>query len=172
MKKILLILAILVGLFLFGCTQNSQDICPEKTTSCYTQYAIDENNSNICEMIKNPEVSDCYAKISAISKDISICKKLNNEDKITNCYQYAAQLSKDILFCDQLNKTDPNHISCYSNVAKETANYSICDNLDYNMGTSNEKGIDHCYWNIAIEKKDNSFCNKITDENLKKICLN
>lgn len=110
-------------------------------------FATMKNNSLLCDKIDQQfEKNICYLDIAIKKNDESLCKKMDEteiveewkQDKQTRCM---AMVSKDGSLCEKINRRSMKE-SCYFGVAIEKKDDSLC----------NKTGIeeDACYWSIAL----------------------
>ena len=127
--------------------------------SCFTNLAIKNKDSTICELIKEPAVVDvCYTNLFDYLdyfKGSEVCNKIPHEstkfaclakdtNNMTKCYDITQEveergvclgmLTKNVSYCiiqspDVLSRITI--YSCIKNIAIETKNMTLCDSIDY-----------------------------------------
>jgi len=107
----------------------------------------------------------CEYSIMNNMSDISDCDKIIDKKMRTNCYYLLSKKSTDIQVCDNVQERDKTQclIDIYTNLAIETNDSSVCNNLELNFRFS-------CVSNIAIILKNQSLCNSISQNSLQYGC--
>jgi len=184
MKKIILILIVVATIillvtvyfwifnynkYIIGWCQNSGGKYPciilEKP-----KYDLMENNQpesiDECDKEKDEiEQANCYINLARVQRDISICDNIKIIVLKNSCESLVASQTKNVGACNNLNKDAREE--CYRGIAISTNNLDLCDKI-----TSSSVNRDGCILTIAEHKKDISICEKISDANTKKFCIN
>lgn len=110
---------------------------------------------------------NCYSEIAEDKNDSSICEKIDWDDySKENCYSNLSISKKDTSLCDSLEESRKSN--CYLTIeiqkAVEKGDDSICEREDI-------KDKDNCYYEFITEKKDISFCEKLSaDQDARYYC--
>lgn len=153
-------------------------------TDIAVQFAFKKNDSSVCMVLRTTELRDnCFKFLAQTSKNLLLCGKISDKGEKGMCYGS----SESALLCDDAYGSDPRgKAECYSYVARRNNKSETCEML---------AGIDKewCYINIAIPENDSSvcgemgsewanaclavinhdatYCEKITNENVKWMCV-
>ena len=87
----------------------------------------------------------------------SNCEKYSDKSEKFDCYSNLAIEINDHTICDKLEPESAH--SCYSNLAIELDDYSICDKMELNNKLKQWKY--HCYSDIAVTTNDPTICNNM-----------
>lgn len=159
----ILIGIILIGIvILSGCAStNESKICDKiqedsAKNECYETLAVQSNDVAFCDKITSGSFSDlsrniCYTHVAMNSGDPEVCKKVQSPYE-RDCYIELAKITKDPSLCDYA-KLKYNY--CIAEVVTVVPDESLCERIS---GTVTEG---KCYENLAVAKKDHSFCNKM-----------
>ena len=134
---------------------------------CYSDSAWLLNNSLLCQNItedgfrqeclgffKNLDEDSKNDKLARISKESGFCSKIEDDFYRDGCF---ASLG----VCDKIIKY--NKDSCYD-VLVNKKGADVCDDI------AEIKDRDNCYNSAGQKFKDESICNKISSEDLRKLC--
>lgn len=102
----------------------------------------------------------------AIDKaDIKICDQLDkNHD---SCVLSVIIAKKDISICNDVDKTKALDKICKAIVTLDT---KYCEEKTSLNLDDEKKFKDNCYYQVAVNKKDNSLCAKIQDSTIRSLC--
>ncbi len=166
-KYIILICAILILMFLNGCTpsefvkyqeQIKQDpsFCEsyrgEEMDWCYAFAANMRADPELCnKIVSDTIIEECFEEVAPEVNDPEKCEKLRTTREKTSCYINVARLRKDISYCDKISGE---HYSCFSVVAVATLNESLCEDS-------------RCISVIAAVKNQSDLCKAIPIRNLR-----
>jgi len=197
--------------------------------TCYKEYAQSKKDISICDKIQENSIKeDCYLEVASEGEYISLCDKLSDdfskvmcqmevveniakkekdiylslcqridlEASRANCYRVAAILKKDPSICDNITgeAEKENKAWCYSDSISTREHLPYCEKMPndfyrytcYAKVAVNSKDVtlcekisdlkysgvkDNCYLKIAQETKNSSLCQKITDPETKDECL-
>lgn len=153
----------------------------DMVVDCYYYVAEQSNNLTICNFITDPaykntknmcishlvkDFNDCYkltdsyfegsclARFTEQGTDKSVCKNMQN---ITDhfhediCYFGALKFSKDLNICENYIQTISQKNQCYTYVAMQTKNSSICDKI---KGRYSLSEISYCKEYISNKLKE------------------
>ena len=193
--SIISVLIITSGVFLFD---NLKRVDQTKITLSDSSFS---DTSLSIVHINNPRAFQYFQFILPTeSKNVVDCKNYASYELSYTCYQALATLHKDAKYCRNIERNfDTNYMhidDCYSMVAKETGDISICENInnkepltgpysdciasirkDVSMCPplespgSDYNGSYSCYLNAATEGKYLSICDKFgKDKNSRATC--
>lgn len=154
---------------------NSLDICPDSGSFCMLNYRETKTN---CGAVASSDASKC------IEIDFNADFK---------CLMDIARETKNLSLCDEIKTSLETQSelreACILGVAQEAKNPDICVKIGYQMIkneclTKSQKDIsgceqtastgkkDDCFYDLALENRDLSICNKISRENIaiKSLC--
>ncbi|MCH7567918.1 MAG: hypothetical protein IIA87_00705 [Nanoarchaeota archaeon] len=165
---------------------------------CYQHIARHLEDPEICELIEYTGRKDgCYLLVALRSHEIDLCYKINNEREKTFCTKKVSILLAGPSYCH--NNTEIDQMACYLDLervqrseitAKRKLNVEECKELKYKESqeicvgfiakkTENPELCEQittgiisadCYRNLAIIKKDSSYCEYIEDQESKQTC--
>ncbi|MDO8553424.1 MAG: hypothetical protein Q7S22_01340 [Candidatus Micrarchaeota archaeon] len=142
MSKIIIILAILFGLFIFGCIKDDS-LPPNKLNDVLTS-AIEKKDFSLCSSSGLDKIDErkCYYLYAGETGNSEVCKKV------------------------EINSSDASYSigGCYLQIAKKTSDESICNEIEQNDGGATVQIKNLCYYELAIAKKDISLCDRMTDD--------
>jgi hypothetical protein len=184
-KTILILLILIIGLFLFGCTQNqkseSKNVLDEIELNCGTETGLDKNA--------------CIFSLAIETQSLEMCDEIGAKGDKVVCN---AILTKNYSLCKSMQDSEitlKNTLmvrSCYYSIALETLNPKVCEQIDANeikerciiyTNAYKEKDPDKCkdftkrvdtefcYADYAIKYKDPTICENISDEDTKYLCI-
>lgn len=163
-------------------------ITDEMRKHCYRTVAQNVNDSAVCEHIQDrKERFSCYGKIdpqtcvseetislrddcylnAAITAppDFSLCRSIESQEIRGLCYDHIKFHQNPDLCKQYIPETHYTYDNCFSSIARETQNISICDYIK----DGRWKWI--CYGEVAEALSDSSLCEYIEDEIYKEHCL-
>jgi hypothetical protein len=165
--------------------ESGIDICKEqivdnqlKLDVCLNDYARESNDVEACHQISvdigpynQPSRNVCYRTVAAQTMDLDVCNNLPEVSKRSPTdKEYCIN---GVYFAIALDKKDPalcrlaagsTERDCYTALAAELLDVSICDNLESGYVQSD------CYENVALQVKDPSLCLNLEPE-FKDSCL-
>ena len=145
--------------------------------SCYMEVAISKGDLSKCEEILKGKWSspdDCYAGVAAVKGDLNICEKIKEkstkDDCISKVILNTALIKKDWKICKKIDDESKKD-NCIANVAIFNENITICEKIGNKLRVDEYSGTykENCYIYL-IMYGDESICNKIRDEKMKKYC--
>lgn len=149
---------------------NGDNIIDIASTSGYGEEAIrDELNS--C----HNQDWFCYKYLALMIRDVRICQFAPQNDRDICVFTVAPELDS-IAACNYIMKLEPDSIhrfgslnSCYSQIGINRQDTKICDLIGDDAGFGHGLRVitserDQCYLGIAEAKKDESYCQKISDD--------
>ncbi len=186
MKKMLVMLLFVLGLFLFGCTTTlpqTQYVCldgtvvtnaslctaaaapsapvtPAATSAPITLDTELEACSGMPELQGASLEELCISGLAAKHENVSLCKKLSYDGRRT-CYLLLATVMNDADVCANAGADKDN---CYQQYATNANDASVCDKI------TNVDNKDGCYANIASKSGDATLCDKIKSAGQKNSC--
>ncbi len=128
---------------------------------CYIDLAELYNDSRICDaMITEAgyefQKDNCYFQVGIRVLDYHICEKIIDIETFgSDCYSSIAAEKKDLSICDQISLSNEKE-NCYSRVAGSKKDPTICEKIKEGWKK------DDCYAGVAIARKDPRLCNKIS----------
>jgi hypothetical protein len=190
MKLYFVLGLILVGLFLFGCTESSNGAIPLNNPDATMYPALETEKTDFCiefETIAGKDV--CYREQALLNKDESYCEKINDSRTKQTCIAMYAILTKNKYFCEKiqspdvvdlclikfvLDSNDPNlcqtlytdlyQEGCYKNYVKTTEDYNILNLI------KKDSIKDEIYFSLAIDSRDKITCSSIKDPQTRENC--
>lgn len=141
---------------------------------CLYNIAVKVGSGQQCAKIESVTLkSDCYNAIAKNASSYIACLGIPLAPIMNDCLQEFAEKNLDIKACDPISNANTKG-SCYAVVGIKLNNLSLCDLLPQATITEMKEGIiserDYCYYKIAMEVQNNSFCLKIRDETLQADC--
>ncbi|QLJ53030.1 MAG: hypothetical protein Sv326_0855 [Candidatus Fermentimicrarchaeum limneticum] len=163
--------------------------------SCIEVFASDSTNYSLCSNISTHLYQDkCYTNIAVKSRNADICSRIICYECITdkdNCYYGVANVTGNISLCNRISEPMKKD-SCHLNIAKSASNPSFCSKIEntYTMNTCYSSIIynqnytfsscatiihqnweDECFKQLAINSKNSTVCQSITDPFVKNNCI-
>jgi hypothetical protein len=163
--------------------------------SCLEIFASEHAAPNICLNISTNLYQDaCFTDIAMKTKDASICSRMICYECINdreNCYLRVANATLDPAPCARITVLATEDL-CYLTVAKTSSNPSYCSPMqnNYDRNTCYSSVIygqsfapsacadinytnwqDECYQKVAINTKNSTLCQSITDQFVKSNCI-
>lgn len=158
---------------------NDISLCGEMPGAdeiCYRHFAILENDVSICNRVtesgkvgKQYYIDECRAYAAEEILDTDICSNIIQTDSWRNkCWIFMAKGSGDDSYCENVasevfmeGRWVPSGapVSCYSQTARATNNYTIC----HKMPDSHKADKDTCYFYTAIGSKDPAVCEYMSE---------
>jgi len=114
MKKAVIVLVILlIGIFLFGCTDNEKS-------------ALEK-----CDELQSSSVIyNCYSGVAIQTKDFFICEKIPDLSFKNACNRDVAIETEDELNCEKVLELYNNEKSmCYLQISRKKDDKTICNNI-------------------------------------------
>lgn len=163
---------------------------------CFELVAIKANDSYYCGRIaKSSSYSaECFTALAIQEKDAGVCKGPALEDDQNNCLLAYAIATGEYQWCSNITyyMSSMRKDNCYRQTAVKYNNPMICDgipigaertscygivlssDLPYDpatcSGISDSAWKDTCYYRVAVQKGDNSYCDKINSPTTKMNC--
>ncbi|VVC02730.1 Uncharacterised protein [Candidatus Bilamarchaeum dharawalense] len=136
---------------------------------CITTMAITLKRKDLCDLTGQRR-DTCLIALVPITKDEDICKLIVSQSVKDDCYIELAGAYKNSSYCSQMQNSSKLD-QCYAaaKVAQQTPFLPPSDLCD---AITNESSKDQCNMMQAMAHKDNSYCDKITNDSLVPICLN
>jgi len=151
--------------------------------SCYAEVAKTKPDISLCnKVVAKSSKNRCYWNVADAKQDSSFCQNIIDDQDLKN--RCLATIGSDSLLCDKINN-QPERNSCYLNIAIKKNDQSLCEKMDETeiveewkqdtqiicMATvSGDKSLcekinresekEDCYFGVAVEKKDDSLCEK------------
>jgi len=186
MKKIILMSVIL--LFLTSCVQSENNVQKENTNcdqlndsgqkiDCKKEIAVQLKDVSLCPGIgedidcrwdsssPNPQCiirRECIINIAKISNDYTVCEYISEDNK-DGCYYPIALQLKDKEKCSTLGSGTAE--LCFQQLSPWLDGEELCGEI------TNLEAKDNCYFGLANDNEDPSFCRLIDDSESKSSCL-
>lgn len=130
-------------------------------------------NISLCELqdwfdrlSENHEMK-CFEGIDGLAGDVSMCDSLNLRTR-AYCYAFVAIKNKDLDMCNNIEGKDYHGVNCFTPLAIEKLNISVCDN--HLAEVHGENARDLCIVNYAEKTGDNSVCKNIKSDSYSDLC--
>jgi len=134
---------------------------------CYTQFAINGENSTPCSLAY-PEVArdQCYFDFAKSTGMFESCAQIVNSLNMQGCYIVSAKANNNPLACSGVSMGKQRG-DCYGGVILSGNKIAIeyCANVD------DSDWKDKCYSRMAPMYDDKSLCEKVVGEDERKACL-
>mgnify|MGYP001566258891 CR=1 FL=1 len=118
------------------CDSISISISATYRDSCISDIALVKNDYFLCEKINGQlNKGSCYNKFTQIGIDVSVCENVDDSNRGTElsgrdlCYIGSVKSREDITICDEKIKTLNYKDSCYTIIAREVKDPSICEKI-------------------------------------------
>ena len=138
--------------------------------SSLADKAVSENNSALCDEIKNTSIKDnCFYRLAKKNQDVSFCEKIFEESTKISCNSF---FKKDPSLCDTIN-TDLDNLAkdnCYLAFVVQTKDLPKAQLEKTCEKITNSEIKDDCYMQLAIHKEDSSLCSNVQNQNSKEVC--
>lgn len=130
---------------------------------CYLSSAQTSANLASCGYIVEQETKDwCYQEVAEKTLDPSICAGIESQAYKDSCYWGLAVKKPDSSLCAMARaEDDPDMESCYTNVAEESDNVSICDLIPGASGKADCRKRTYAQHFLMLNEKDISVCENI-----------
>ena len=149
------------------------NLAKETQAICYTNRALEKNDSKWCEYIVNTNVdfkSYCYSKVGfnfAKSKDNpNLCEMIKDENNKKDCYYFFAKEKGNSDICPKTSQPEV----CYQEIGILNSDPKICDNIVDEEYVKLRDVRDVCYLGASKNKSDQKICDKITRQYLRQEC--
>lgn len=92
--------------------------------------ALENNDSTFClsDIVSNHEI--CYLEFAIDTKNPAICSNINDSFYHNSCIRKSVSKLEHLSYCDAIPSSSNQRNLCYRNLAIETQNISICENID------------------------------------------
>jgi len=155
--------------------------------NCFFKYAIEKNDSSICEDIRLFGLR--YACLSIVGKQDK-CKELEGDFSRDYCYWIYARTTKFYNTCYKVT-TDMYKTKCFTDWALEDGYVQACEEVpllerwdcytSYALVHHDPKGCEaisefaggsknNCFYKLAMNMSNPCLCNNITNAGMRKIC--
>lgn len=132
-------------------SENETSIKNEKTDN-EDEVSSDNQTSDDQSSKNNPSESTVEEDVDEVAPVEDTFLKISSKDCDNRCKNYSD--SEEKKYCQEV-----------CGLTEDTALIPNCSGLE-------DLEADYCYKNLAIEKKDAGFCQKISDTKIKKLCQN
>jgi len=183
-KKIKIILAILICLFLIGnvivaILLYNQVKKPKIVLKSETKYAddvkrlqnaVEQKNVNYCDQMTSMKKDDCLYIVGTNNNDLAICNLISDTAQAKKCSEIIAShqiiINQDLQKCLALTIEEAK-ADCLTEIFRQQNDLNYCTQLENNIKTLCE---DIIYTNLAFSAKDQTICDKILSADKKINC--
>lgn len=130
---------------------------------CYSYVGRQQNDVDACRAASGNYQDNCLEEVAIDLKDETLCEEINSKYSKGDCYTGIAIKKKNPDLCAALETDQRNE--CYKEYALERNKPEICDEI------SSEQSIDTCYYDIAIDQGDSTYCSEIFDAEKQADCF-
>lgn len=165
---------------------------------CISGVAKAKKDVSLCEPIENPaHRNPCIEGVAAAKKDVSLCNMIEENSSRDDCIVEVAIAAEDPSLCSQLSSSlDYWKYQCLMNVGMAAQDMEVCNRIPLesraeedmaekcikNVSSGKNQGVCnqisdaefrdyYCLTQIALEQKDVSVCDRITDKERKNNCI-
>ncbi|MBI2079465.1 hypothetical protein HYT84_01770 [Candidatus Micrarchaeota archaeon] len=137
--------------------------------SCYSHFAINENNKNYCSKIKFENSWDCYTNYALATKDVSGCIAIHELAQFSKrgCFVNFAKEIRDPSACSYINDSS-SEINCYIVSIQYNTTKPIPPPNCVNVKLASWK--DKCYSYSAVGNSERLVCEEISSSSEKLNC--
>jgi hypothetical protein len=137
---------------------------------CYWDLAVQEKDVEFCKKSIGTEFN-CMLGVDKVkpidlNKMIEVCENIEIDWKRMDCFDQVAKLKKNLELCNRSEFP----ISCLRKV-DEKKDYNILELTTFCEGYDDQVEKEDCFYDIAMHRNDASLCDKITDKEWNKFCL-
>lgn len=133
--------------------------------------AVKEKNPSLCQDLPENESEYCISNVAMAANDMEICKTIRNQSLQSRCEGLfrLREISggQDAKKCSELAEAELQR-SCYIIIFRKLQDISLCLDLNGKARTDCQNFILN---HESYKKNDEKLCNQITDDGLKKECL-
>jgi hypothetical protein len=142
---------------------------------CYSMLLMNGTaaNSSTCEKMSGVNRDDCFSNLAIAENDSSICMNVNYSYERDNCISKISIAHENPSMCEPIS-IDASRDLCKNQIFEMLAvtnkDPSFCKLLVSENG-SNQDLVDRCIFDLAQSLNDTSYCDQISNEFSKEICL-
>ena len=156
-----------ISLDVEACSKITSD---ETRYACFAEVGSGLRNAETCRLIPENYSKDghklrltCYTNAGIVAPDV--CLEYGTYTEFATCYDQIPREQRTIGLCEKVNGDDAK-AECYTDVAKASDDYTICDN------TPNSKYKESCYETLIDEDiVSDEFCDSLSASDTKDLCL-
>lgn len=157
---IIALISLLLTSYWNGIGSCGSKILPESKFSCYTYYAVANNNVSICGQLNGNFAYECMTAVAMNHSEIPACESINSSAFESACISNISIASMNASACMILQ--EPYKSQCSYAIAKKEnfGNLSICAEI----ANSSYKEICNSiyYYKKAENTRNFSYCNKLS----------
>ena len=148
---------------------KNEKLCDEindKNTkdNCLSKVAVAADKLDLCKQIAQDNYKDtCFNQLAINRNDANLCTSISNANTVGACVSQIAENKGDINLCKTI-ATEYYRLDCFNRIAAKSGDPAICDNLA-------GKDKNACYAIIAKAQKNEAFCDQISEQSAKDVCL-
>lgn len=105
-------------------TKSDPDTCKEaesQADQCYSQYATDKKDGEICGKITDVSFKDsCYNNLAGQLSDATLCEQIKNISTKDSCYFNMAMRLADTSYCSKITSESQKQ-NCLQNIQPKTS---------------------------------------------------
>jgi len=135
---------------------------------CFLQFALSEDNKDICGGAGLLKRWDCYKAYAIEKHDLSACEAIDPraEANWNMCFDEYARTYFQASACNQI-KASVAQTNCYAYVVMAATRLEFwdCNNVQ------EREWKDRCFTSMADLENDATYCNYVEDSAIKEICL-
>lgn len=126
-KVLIVFFSITILLFIFPLIRYISVSNVHEQTDTVLNFALEENNPNLCEDLEYFEDDRCYFSFASETKNYTICNEIGDKFKMAECYSNIAIILNNPKICDKTDLGWSNE--CYFYTAAKTNNKSLCKEI-------------------------------------------
>lgn len=151
----------------------NQSVCANISTHlyqdrCYTAIAVRTKNPDICSYMVCYECIDdrnlCYHQVANVSANASICSRISESFRKDTCSRDIAKFTSRPALCSAIENTYNRNTCYFSIIYNQKYTLAACDEIDY------QNWKDECYKKFAVDNKNSTVCDSISDKLVKADC--
>jgi hypothetical protein len=154
----------------------SEELCErisdfELKKECRYGLAVENLDFSACSRVGNlSEVSSCQYDVATMLLDLELCSKIQGSKK-HECVIFIAKQNLDSEICETIT-IGYYYAKCYSSIAFEIGQISICDQIQKNRFFDLEQSTkDQCRFNFALENQNPEYCEEISNSSFENKCV-
>ena len=132
--------------------------------SCVVELAKIKDDPEVCDLVQTPKTqSYCHQQLAILHDNWEECRDIEDRYWQDNCWYHFGIQGNQEDFCGNIDNT-PQQLRCVKKVAYETNDVELCQRLSFKEATA-------CVFHVAKELQDISKCNVIEKLNGKDSCI-
>jgi hypothetical protein len=132
-----------------------------------------EENSSTCSKLSGVMMDECFSRIAAKNNDSSACVNINSSYYRDNCFSKVALALNRPDLCDSISANASMHAcknQAYMQLAVKNKDPEFCKLLISENEESQPDVADSCFFSMAKELNETSYCNQISNAFSKELC--